>query len=451
MAFLLNGIALLISSKGISDVMSDAYRDRADNLAKTIIEIGDKEEINKLYNEVMAICEDKNDLENNENRLSQYEEIKQSTSYKKLNDFLSRMAKINEVDDIYLLIKINDYQYLYLISIDENKGAGYVLNSDKHIEKILTIDEGIMYDDSDSGWMVRTLKPLDFLNDSYIGVDIAMSHVMSRQRIYIGIAAALLFIMTVLISLLISRHIAKAVVAPIREVSDAASKYCDENVEISHNKFSLLDIHTGDEIEALSESMKKMERDMNDQIGKLLNTRKELIYKEMKVKHIEKIAAYDSLTGLRNKHAYDDEVRILEDKIAKGDYRFAVAMIDLNYLKKINDTYGHEKGNAALKNLSKILSEMFKHSALFRIGGDEFVAIMLNDDFDNKEEVVAAFEERIAEISKDESLEEWDRTSAAIGYSSFDPDVDSSYDDVFKRADDLMYQHKKQMKAERID
>ena len=86
--------------------MSDAYRDRADNLAKTIIEIGDKEEINKLYNEVMAICEDKNDLENNENRLSQYEEIKQSTSYKKLNDFLSRMAEINEVDDIYLLIKI---------------------------------------------------------------------------------------------------------------------------------------------------------------------------------------------------------------------------------------------------------------------------------------------------------------------------------------------------------
>ena len=162
--------------------MSDAYRDRADNLAKTIIEIGDKEEINKLYNEAMAICDDKNDLENNENRLSQYEEIKQSTSYKKLNDFLSRMAEINEVDDIYLLIKINDYQYLYLISIDENKGAGYVLNSDKHIEKILTIDEGIMYDDSESGWMVRTLKPLDFLNDSYIGVDIAMSHVMSRHR-----------------------------------------------------------------------------------------------------------------------------------------------------------------------------------------------------------------------------------------------------------------------------
>ena len=431
--------------------MSDAYRDRADNLAKTVADIVDKDQIKQLYRQIKAICKDSKDLNNDTDRLSQYDDLKQSPSYKELEAFLKRMAEINEVDDVYLLTRINDDQYLFLISTDQNKGAGYVLNSDKHIEKILSSDEGAVFNDLDSDWMVRSLKPLSSTEDTYVGVDLLMSKALRSQWIYIGIAASLLFIMTVLICVLISRHIAKSVVAPIRQVSDAASKYCDEKVEVTHNKFSLLDINTGDEIEALSDSMKKMERDMNDQISQLLNTRQELDSSRREYREIEKIAAYDSLTGLRNKHAYDDEVKRLEEKIAEGDYGFAVAMIDLNYLKKINDTYGHEKGNLALKNLSRILSEMFRHSALFRVGGDEFVAIMLNEDFENKEEVVAAFEEKIFNISNDEQLEEWDRTSAAVGYSSFDPETDSCFDDVFKRADDLMYRNKKQMKAERID
>jgi diguanylate cyclase (GGDEF)-like protein len=124
-------------------------------------------------------------------------------------------------------------------------------------------------------------------------------------------------------------------------------------------------------------------------------------------------------------------------------------MVDLNYLKRINDSYGHDKGNVALVKLSGIICNIFKHSPVFRVGGDEFIIILMGEDFDHLEEREEQFKNTISEIQKDTGLEEWERVSAAIGVSKFTQN-DKTIDDVFKRADEAMYKEKTRMKAVRI-
>ena len=129
--------------------------------------------------------------------------------------------------------------------------------------------------------------------------------------------------------------------------------------------------------------------------------------------------------------------------------QFAIAMIDLNYLKRLNDTFGHDKGNIAIKKLCYIVCHIFEHSPVFRIGGDEFVVILQNSDFENRERLYDAFNSRLDEIRAETGLEEWEKVSASIGIAVYDHTIDSNVDNVFKRADKAMYKRKKEMKATR--
>ena len=123
-------------------------------------------------------------------------------------------------------------------------------------------------------------------------------------------------------------------------------------------------------------------------------------------------------------------------------------MIDLNFLKRINDTYGHERGDIAIKKLCKIICHVFKNSHVFRIGGDEFIVILEKEEFFNAENLVKEFKSQINLISKDVSIDPWERVSAAIGYAAYDENLDSSVTSLFRRADKAMYAYKKEMKGE---
>ena len=124
-------------------------------------------------------------------------------------------------------------------------------------------------------------------------------------------------------------------------------------------------------------------------------------------------------------------------------------MIDLNYLKRINDTFGHEKGNVAIIKLCKLVCEIFVHSPVFRIGGDEFVVILRTSDYENIESLISKFNKELDLIEKTEGLSPWEKTSAAIGYAIFDESSDTGYESVFCRADKAMYERKKAMRAGR--
>lgn len=204
------------------------------------------------------------------------------------------------------------------------------------------------------------------------------------------------------------------------------------------------------EVTSLALQIAAMIKSLHEYTNTLTLTIQELKTAQAKNAELSIQADRDNLTGIRNRNAYDKEVQLIELHLSEEeDEKFGIAMIDLNFLKKINDTYGHEKGNVSIKKLCRIVCVNFAHSPVFRIGGDEFVVILKNSDYDEAEALIQKFKGIISESSGDESLEPWERISAAIGWTLYDPYTDSGVESVFKRADSLMYENKKAMKAER--
>ena len=160
------------------------------------------------------------------------------------------------------------------------------------------------------------------------------------------------------------------------------------------------------------------------------------------------IANRDSLTGVGSKTAYDAEAEKINAQIKnKEKLFFGIAMIDLNYLKNTNDEFGHFAGDEALIKLSNLICLVFKHSPVYRVGGDEFIVLLRGKDYENRDKLIEKFNKAIYSSINDKKIPEQERVSAAIGLSIF-IEGDSSVHDVFKRADKAMYLRKHEMKFE---
>ena len=204
-----------------------------------------------------------------------------------------------------------------------------------------------------------------------------------------------------------------------------------------------------DELDSLGGQFAGMITDLTSHIDNLIKTSNELRNSQMRAEEMTELANKDALTGIRNKNAYDNEIQKLQLALNNGETAFGLGMVDLNFLKSINDNYGHEKGNVAIKLLCRIVCTTFDHSPVFRIGGDEFVIVLKNADFRIRDELVKKFEDQLNEIANDESRDPWERVSAAIGIAVYDPEKDKDVQSVFRRADEAMYARKKEMKTMR--
>jgi diguanylate cyclase (GGDEF)-like protein len=182
-------------------------------------------------------------------------------------------------------------------------------------------------------------------------------------------------------------------------------------------------------------------------VDRLNFTMNELISSQQHADAMSRLATMDSLTGMQNKTSFDRHSELLKQGLDEGEKEFGFVMLDLNNLKLINDNYGHEKGDMAIIRLCHIICEIFVHSPVFRVGGDEFVVIVKNEDYKNVETLVNRFKARVHVTSRDRTADPWDRVSAAVGYALYDEKVDSDLQSVFDRADKEMYQCKRQMKA----
>ena len=155
------------------------------------------------------------------------------------------------------------------------------------------------------------------------------------------------------------------------------------------------------------------------------------------------LANKDALTSVKNKHAYANSEQKLDLAIeAKEDVEFAIVVCDINGLKKVNDQQGHSVGDEYIKSACRIICNIFDHSPVFRIGGDEFVIILRGSDYENRMELIAELGMKVAE-NKRAGL-----VTLAYGISDFDAKNDLRVQDVFERADELMYRNKRRFKGE---
>ena len=150
-------------------------------------------------------------------------------------------------------------------------------------------------------------------------------------------------------------------------------------------------------------------------------------------------ANIDALTGVKNKHAYIDIETHLNEMIMSGNVpEFAVVVLDINGLKAINDSKGHQAGDDHIKKGCQIICKIFRHSPVFRIGGDEFAVILRDGDYNYIDKLMSLLEE--SNIKNIES----GGVVIAGGVAKY---TNEKYvADVFEKADNNMYVNKKHLK-----
>ena len=158
--------------------------------------------------------------------------------------------------------------------------------------------------------------------------------------------------------------------------------------------------------------------------------------------YVNQLAFRDALTGVKNRAAYLEKKEKLTREIAGERAAFAVLVADVNDLKLLNDTMGHDMGDLLLQDAAKLMGEVMESRCIYRIGGDEFVAIL---------EPGCDMEEKMQQLQKrmdsfNELEHPYGRTlDVAMAFSHFRPG--DSFEAVFKQADARMYVRKKWMKA----
>ena len=174
---------------------------------------------------------------------------------------------------------------------------------------------------------------------------------------------------------------------------------------------------------------------------------------QMTVNHLKQYISYinglayrDGLTGVKNKTAYEDMAKRMEERMRTERPQFAVLVFDLNNLKRVNDTCGHDFGDMLIIDACKLLCQTFKNSPVYRIGGDEFVVLLENSDLENYATLLDKFQSNLDEYNQSVRVGS-SRISIARGIAVYNSTTDLVFGNVFKRADSAMYQNKQAMKA----
>ena len=159
----------------------------------------------------------------------------------------------------------------------------------------------------------------------------------------------------------------------------------------------------------------------------------------------ENLALTDNMTTLSNRLAFDRGVVKVEHYLEDNPNTWCF-VIDINNLKQVNDTLGHQAGDDLITYVAQILILVFSaDSKVFRIGGDEFVVIMSET---NKQKIDEKLDYLNQLIEMSNSINEEFMISVAVGYDRYNSKLDKTFDTLFERADKLMYQNKIKVKTE---
>lgn len=246
----------------------------------------------------------------------------------------------------------------------------------------------------------------------------------SWERLFtnISIVSLAVLCLSCIFTMFYTKHIAK----PLKQLTEAA-----ENVNRGNYDYKLT-YDRDDEVGRLTKTFQRLVDDIRKYIGDLNNK-----------------VFTDSLTKIKNKAAFTTACNEIQSQIDKGEavQPFAIGIFDCNNLKYINDVFGHEKGDIYLRTASRAICNVFQHSPVFRIGGDEFAVIMRNYDYEGREILLRQFKNTKTEINA-LTKNKWEKVDIAVGITDFNERDDRYVDDVVRRADKLMYENKQKLKAE---
>ena len=300
-------------------------------------------------------------------------------------------------------------------------------------------------DNTKYGYLLTVSKPLiDSKGDcqGYIFVDFNLTEVREANRSFIFRLFILVFFLMLVVLYMGMKTVAVRITEPIEKMYLCLSEFSydtDEERKNNIQKMRDLNIHTNPEIQSLYNALIASAQDSYVYMREIRNASE-------KLDEANEMAFLDGLTGFGNKNAYESKLAEYHEKISRHvPIELSVIMVDVNNLKYVNDTFGHEKGDDYIQGCCRVISEFCKNSFLYRIGGDEFVVLLNGSDYANRKKIFAAIQMMYDTTYTDEAREPWERYSASVGMADFLPH-DRNLIEVFKRADAAMYQAKQRFK-----
>ena len=389
-----------------------------------------------------------------------------SPRFQEMQLFLDGVRENADIHFLYVVVPLNDsptdnmknviaaataYEYRYepeeLVQLNQLTGDSYAPETAR---KYLSAyrEDGVSFFEERSQWGDEYTGLLPLKNSAgervaALCVDVDIRAIQSVQREKTLMNVALILGIGGVFLLIFLSWSSRNIIRPILQLSEGVAAYTRQT-DLKRNPEELAlqvpEIHTCNEVEDLARAVSELSRDIRDSAVKIVTTEQELA-------RMYVLANKDGLTHVGNKNAYNNYMNELQQHMGEEGLAFAILVADANGLKDINDTCGHDKGDLYLKKICAVICETYSHSPVFRIGGDEFVVILRKRDYENRDALYEMASAAFRQSLHSAAAQPWERISAAMGMAVYYDRDDHSVEDVFKRADELMYRNKRAMKA----
>lgn len=302
-----------------------------------------------------------------------------------------------------------DYTYLTQL-VDEitlyDTGHAFLTNAEYEVLHSKQSEIGVNAKKTDEKVVYQEL-----INGMYLGVAVPKGEVLQGVN-YMLLDILFVSLIAIGLAVLVTILVVKSIIRPLKQLEESAREVAKGNLEAEFV------CNSEDEIGVLAQTMRETAKELKNRID-----------------FINDLAYVDELTGVKNRTAYAQELMRRKEQ---DNEICAVFVIDLNGLKYINDAYGHLCGNEIIIKVSQMITAVFGYENTYRIGGDEFVVVMSVDSGVDVEKLETQFKEKLKQQEGNIYVE------AALGYAVGEPQ--ETYDNIFKRADELMYEYKQKMK-----
>lgn len=261
---------------------------------------------------------------------------------------------------------------------------------------------------------------LPLSNGMQLYVTVPLAEINSGWQTLIRRILFAALIILLLVSFIMLRF-AERITKPLRDLTESARQVAAGNYEIA------------------------LDYNENDEVGLLTQTFKQLIKQTQEhINHLNRQVYIDAMTSVHNKASYESYIQKLQEQLENPEntLEFAVGVFDCDNLKYINDVFGHDKGDVYIKTASQLICRTFKHSPVFRIGGDEFAVLLRGEDFQNRDELFRLFRQKREELCA-AAASDWEQAHVTMGLAVYDAQIDAHVIDVARRADQCMYENKR--------
>lgn len=401
-----------------------------------------------------------------------------SEKYLRLQDMSNKLKETHQLEFLYIIEPLSDqppdnmmdvlaartkfeeeYEADQLTDLGNFTGEAYPAELARQYMARMDRNPKVTFfqNDSQFGHIYTAIRPVFDSQGNPIAVlcaDVLLDEINQGRTRFLTASVIMAMVAGAMLVTLMSLWLKRRVADPIARIKSSAetmAEKCHNCHDLTLFSFEDPNIHTHDELEALSSSVSTMCQEMKTYAEKLVHANQQVGELKESFVIMDHLAYSDALTGAGNKASYERCSTRLDSELQRGQAEFAIIMADLNYLKRINDRYGHDCGNQYLINLHKLLRTHFRADDIFRIGGDEFVILLKGERSHQAEKMLQEAKDHMRKLRQATDLTPWEQVSCAMGLCRYDPHSHKSVLEVFRAADRSMYHDKKAMRAERED